>query len=346
LRVLVTGGAGFIGSHICIELLSAGHNVIVVDNLENSSEKIVLTVSRILNIELNKDINSEARFSFFDFDIGNSAKLKELFQSNYIDAMIHCAGLKSPEESINYPLKYAENNISGSIVLFKEAIKSNVKNIIFSSSASVYGVPQEIPIKEESLPRNLSNPYARTKLTIEDLLFDLQVVNPELSVICLRYFNPVGCHRSGLLGESPKNLATNLMPRINDVVLGKQQKLNIYGNDYQTRDGTGIRDFIHVVDLARGHLAALNFILDEKNNFDIFNLGRGKGTTVLELVAAYEEASGQSIPIKFSERREGDVPESWASVNKAKELLNWKSEYSLSRICEDNWRWLNASRII
>jgi len=337
MSILVTGGAGYVGSHICLDLLQSDNNVTVVDSLENSTKESLLNISKITNIGLTTK-ETKGRFSFYHFDLRDETSMEKLFKYHKFEAIIHCAGLKSPEESKRFPLSYANSNISASIHLFRQAIKNDVKNIIFSSSASVYGKQKVMPIKEDILG-SVTNPYARTKLIIEQILSDLHKSRSDMNIICLRYFNPVGAHESGLIGENPKNLPNNLMPRINNVVSGQQKELLIYGNDYQTKDGTGVRDYIHIIDLAKGHQKALDYIKQKEGMFNIFNLGRGKGSSVLEIIKAYEQASGVKIAKKITKRRPGDVPESWASVSKAKKLMGWEAKLDLQRICEDNWRW-------
>ena len=339
MNVLVTGGAGYIGSHVCMELLQNNCNVLALDNLQNSSLENLLSVSQLSGKKLTFNASNE-EFSFYEFDLKDSSKLRELFSRNTINAIIHCAGYKSPEESQRIPLDYFDNNITASISLFQEALRADISTIIFSSSASVYGIPESVPVDEKSRIGSIVNVYARTKYIIEEILSDMFRAYKNLNIICLRYFNPVGSHSSGLIGENPKNLPNNLMPRINNVALGEQKKLLVYGNDYDTRDGTGIRDYIHIVDLAKGHTKALDYLMKHESTFEFINLGRGVGTSVLEMISAYEETSGVTIPIEYSLRRDGDIEESWADVKKAKNLLKWEAKLSLEDICRDNWRWL------
>ncbi len=341
MNVLVTGGAGYIGSHICLELLQQNHNVLVVDNLHNSTEQNLINVGKILSEDLCFD-SPNKKFSFYKFDLRDSTSLRDFLSKNKVDAIIHCAGFKSPEESERQPLSYFDNNLVSSVTLFQEALFADVKTFIFSSSASVYGLADTLPINEDQEIGTISNAYARTKLIIEEMLLDMYSAYEDLKIICLRYFNPVGSHSSALIGDNPKNTPNNLMPRINNVILGKQKKLKIYGDDYNTRDGTGIRDYIHIVDLAKGHCKALTYLEDKTSIFDVINLGRGEGTTVLELIKAYEDCSGEIIPTEIEVRREGDIEESWADVSKAKKLLSWEAKFDLDDICRDNWTWLQT----
>ncbi len=341
MNVLVTGGAGYIGSHICLELLQQNHNVLVVDNLQNSTKQNLINVSQISGKDLSFD-SANKNFAFYKFDLRENLILRDLFSKNKVDAIIHCAGFKSPEESQREPLMYFDNNIVASVSLFQEALLADIKTFIFSSSASVYGFPNTLPINEELEIGTIVNTYARTKLIIEEMLLDMHSAYEDLKIICLRYFNPVGSHSSALIGDNPTNSPNNLMPRINNVMLGKQKKLKIYGNDYNTKDGTGVRDYIHIVDLAKGHFKALSFLSDKTSTYEVINLGRGEGTSVLELIKAYQDTSGEIIPIEIDSRREGDIEESWADVKKAKDLLDWEAKFDLRDICRDNWKWLST----
>jgi len=325
--VLVTGGCGYIGTHTVVELLNEGYHVVVVDNLLNSSEESLLRVKKITGKEV----------VFHKTDIQNQVELDALFSAYPFSSVIHFAGLKAVGESVSLPLDYYSNNISGTLVLLKVMKKHNVKNIVFSSSATVYGNPKTVPITEQA-DLEATNPYGRTKLYIEEILRDLSVSDPEWNAILLRYFNPVGAHSSGLLGEDPKGVPNNLMPYISQTAIGKREFLSVFGRDWATPDGTGVRDYIHVVDLAKGHIAAVRH-LDKKPRCAAFNLGTGRGYSVLEMVEAMKQASGKEIPYKFAPRRPGDIAACYADPSKAATELNWKAELSLDDMVRDTWNW-------
>lgn len=325
--ILVTGGAGYIGSHTAVKLLDAGHNIIVVDNLENSKKEAIDRVEEITGKKL----------TFYETDLLHRKELEKIFNSHNIDAVVHFAGYKAVGESVAKPLKYYHNNITGTIVLCHVMRKYKVKNIVFSSSATVYGDPDEVPIKED-FPVTATNPYGRTKLFIEHILRDLHISDEEWNVVLLRYFNPVGAHESGRIGEDPNDIPNNLMPYITQVAVGKLEKLSVFGDDYPTHDGTGVRDYIHVVDLADGHLKALNK-LEENPGVVTYNLGTGEGYSVLDVVKAFEKASGQDIPYEIADRRPGDVASCYADPAKAEKELGWKAERDLLDMCHDSWRW-------
>ena len=326
MRVLVTGGAGYIGSHTCVELLEAGHEVFVVDNLCNGHEAALERVRGITNREL----------QFTNADIRDANSLNEIFNTFKPDAVIHFAGLKAVGESVADPVKYYDVNVGGSISLLTAMSKAECNNIVFSSSATVYGEPQYLPYDEKH-PTNPVNPYGRTKLIIENIINDWTKVDKERKGTILRYFNPVGAHESGQIGEEPIGIPNNLMPYIAQVAVGRRECLNIFGNDYETRDGTGARDYIHVVDLALAHVSALN--QDKINNFEIFNIGGGEGTTVFELLKIFEETCGVTIKFKYLPRREGDLAAFWADSSKAFEKMSWQPQRNINNICEDTWRW-------
>lgn len=324
----MTGGAGYIGSHTAVECLNAGHEVVVFDNLSNSSPVSLNRVAQITHRQL----------AFKQGDIRDRQVLCEFFSQHTIDAVIHFAGLKAVGESVEKPLLYYDNNIVGSIVLFETMAEANVKTIVFSSSATVYGDPVTVPITED-FPLSATNPYGRSKLFIEEILRDIGKSDPEWSISLLRYFNPVGAHESGLIGEDPKGIPNNLMPYIAQVAGGRRPCLNIFGGDYPTRDGTGVRDYIHVVDLARGHVAALAQAQHGRKGVNTWNLGTGQGMSVLDMVHAFEAASGKSINYQIVARREGDVAQCWADPSRAEHALHWRAELDLARMCEDTWRW-------
>jgi len=325
MRVLVTGGAGYIGSHTCVELLKAGHEVFVIDNLSNGHETSLERVRLITNCEL----------QFKNADISDANALDKIFNTFKPDSVIHFAGLKAVGESVANPLMYYDVNVGGSVSLLTAMSKAGCNNIVFSSSATVYGKPKYLPYDEEH-PTNPVNPYGRTKLMIENIIHDWTKVELKRKGTVLRYFNPVGAHESGLIGEEPIGIPNNLMPYIAQVADGRREHLNIFGNDYETADGTGARDYIHVVDLALAHTSALN--KNELNNFEILNIGGGIGTTVLELVSKFEEISGVSIKFKYLPRREGDLTTFWADSSKAFETMSWKTERNIKNICQDTWR--------
>ena len=338
--ILVTGGAGYIGSHTCIALHEAGYDIVVYDNLSNSSREAINRVSTLIGQPI----------EFIEGDIRDTELLREVFASHEFFGVIHFAGLKAVGESVAKPLLYYNNNVSGTITLLEVIAEYSVKNIIFSSSATVYGDPESLPI-DESSERACTNPYGQSKLTVEHILEDLAVSDDSWNLIALRYFNPVGAHPSGQIGEDPNDIPNNLMPYISQVAVGKLDKLSIFGNDYLTVDGTGVRDFIHVTDLAQGHVAALNYLdkqtrsngsgTTKKNSvgFLPINLGTGKGTSVLELVSTFSDISGQAIPYQFTDRRAGDIASCYASADKAKTLLGWQAELSIADMCRDTWRW-------
>ena len=326
MRVLVTGGAGYIGSHTCVELLEAGHEVFVIDNLSNGHEAALDRVRLITNCE----------FQFMNTDIRDTILLDEIFKIFEPEAVIHFAGLKAVGESVADPLKYYDVNVGGSISLLSAMSKVGCNKIVFSSSATVYGEPQYLPYDEKH-PTNPVNPYGHTKLMIENIINDWTNVDRKRRGTILRYFNPVGAHESGQIGEEPIGIPNNLMPYIAQVAGGRREYLSIFGSDYETADGTGARDYIHVVDLALAHSSALN--KNELNNFEILNIGGGIGTTVLELVSKFEEASGVPIKFKYLPRREGDLAAFWADSSKAFEMMSWKTERNIKNICEDTWRW-------
>lgn len=324
--ILVTGGAGYIGSHTCIELLNSGFNLVVLDNLSNASKVSLLRVEQITNKTI----------AFFCGDIRNVKDIDQVFNQYQIDAVIHFAGLKAVGESVKKPLHYYENNVAGTINLLRVMTKYNCKKLVFSSSATVYGDPHSVPIQEH-FPLSATNPYGRSKLIIEDILRDLYASDNSWSLALLRYFNPVGAHASGLIGEDPRGVPNNLMPYISQVAVGKQEKLNIFGGDYETKDGTGVRDYIHVVDLAKGHVKALEAI--QKPSLITVNLGTGKGYSVLEMIKAFERVSGKKIPYEIVERRAGDIAQCYADPKLAKEKLNWSAQLTLEDMCKDTWSW-------
>lgn len=327
MHILVTGGAGYIGSHTVIELLGDGHSVTVVDNLSNSSEESLRRIEQITG----------QKVPFVQLDVCDTASLDQLFASNTFDAVIHFAGLKSVGESVAKPLEYYRNNINSTLSLCEVMQAHNVKKLIFSSSATVYGTPEELPLKETSrVGAGITNPYGQTKFMIEQILRDLTVADPGWEITMLRYFNPVGAHESGLIGEDPNGLPNNLLPYVSQVAVGKLDKVRVFGDDYDTPDGTGVRDYIHVVDLAKGHVAALNHLQAGAN---VYNLGTGKGVSVLEIIKAFKAASGKQIPYEVVERRPGDVDSSYGDCSKANKELSWKAEKSLADACADSWRW-------
>lgn len=325
MAILVTGGAGYIGSHTVVELLNDGKEVVIVDNFSNSCKGSLDRIRKITN----KD------FKFYEIDCCDKVKLREVFKENQIDAVIHFAGLKAVGESVMKPIEYYENNLISSLYLCDVMREFDCNVIVFSSSATVYGSPKEVPIKED-FPLKTTNPYGTTKLMIEMILKDISISNKNLSVVLLRYFNPIGAHKSGLLGESPNGIPNNLMPYINQVAVKKLKELSVFGDDYDTKDGTGVRDYIHVVDLAKGHLKALEYGYNNKG-VEAFNLGTGNGYSVLEVVKAFEKASNIKIPLKITKRREGDIAECYADPTKSKEKLHWTAQYSIEDMCKDCW---------
>lgn len=325
---MLTGGAGYIGSHTAVECLNAGHEVVVFDNLSNSSP---ISLDRVQQI-------TQRQLAFQEGDIRDRRALQDFFAQHQVDAVIHFAGLKAVGESVEKPLLYYDNNLVGSIVLFEAMAYAGVKSIVFSSSATVYGDPATVPITED-FPLSATNPYGRSKLFIEEMLRDIAKSDSEWSISLLRYFNPVGAHPSGLIGEDPQGIPNNLMPYIAQVAGGRRPCLSVFGGDYPTRDGTGVRDYIHVVDLAKGHVAALNMMKQGDKGVHTWNLGTGQGMSVLDMVRAFEAASGKKIDYQIVGRREGDVAQCWADPSKAQRDLNWRAELGLARMCEDTWRW-------
>lgn len=328
MAILVTGGAGYIGSHTVVELQNAGYDVVVLDNLSNSSETSLERVKAITGKPV----------KFYKADILDREALENVFAQETIDSCIHFAGLKAVGESVQKPWEYYENNIAGTLTLVDVMRKHNVKNIIFSSSATVYGDPAIIPITEECPKGECTNPYGWTKSMLEQILMDMQKADPEWNVILLRYFNPIGAHKSGTMGENPNGIPNNLMPYITQVAVGKLKELGVFGNDYDTHDGTGVRDYIHVVDLAVGHVKALKKI-EEKAGLCVYNLGTGTGYSVLDLVKNFEEASGVKIPYVIKDRRAGDIATCYADPAKAEKELGWRAERGILEMCEDSWRW-------
>jgi len=329
--VLVTGGAGYIGSHACVALMEAGHEVVVLDNLCNSSPVALQRVRDICG----------ASPAFEQGDIRDRACLDQIFRQHRIDAVLHFAGLKAVGESIEKPLEYYDNNVTGSLVLLAAMQQAGVNNLVFSSSATVYGDPASVPIRED-FALGPTNPYGRTKLMVEDILADWHAANPDWSIGRLRYFNPVGAHPSGLIGEDPQGIPNNLMPYVAQVAVGQREKLFVFGNDYATSDGTGVRDYIHVMDLVEGHVVALAYIRRVRGLHTV-NLGTGNGVSVLEIVGAFERASGRSVPYEIVARRPGDIAACWADPGLALELLQWKASRSLTQMCEDAWRWQSGN---
>ncbi len=332
MAILVTGGAGYIGSHTVVELQNAGFDVVVIDNLSNSSQKSLERVEKITGKPV----------KFYKVDILDREGLENVFSVEKIDSCIHFAGLKAVGESVAKPWEYYNNNITGTLTLVDVMKQFGVKNIIFSSSATVYGTPAFVPITEECPKGVCTNPYGWTKSMLEQILSDIQHADNEWNVVLLRYFNPIGAHESGTIGEDPSGLPNNLMPYITQVAVGKIDHLNVFGNDYETRDGTGVRDYIHVVDLAKGHVKALKKI-EEKAGLNIYNLGTGNGYSVLEIVNSFEEANGVKVPYEIKERRPGDIAECYADPSKAEKELGWRAEKGILDMCRDSWRWQKAN---
>lgn len=327
MNILVTGGAGYIGSHTLIELIKNGNNPVVVDNLSNSNQEAIIRVEKI----------TKTKIPFFKLDLQNKQELIKIFKKHKFSAIMHFAGLKSVAESIREPLKYYSNNINSTIVLLEVTKEFNVRKFIFSSSATVYGNPEELPLKETSrVGVGITNPYGQTKFMLEQILKDVSISDKDFEITLLRYFNPIGADKSGKIGEDPNGTPNNLLPYIAQVAVGKLKKVNVFGSDYDTIDGTGVRDYIHVVDLARGHVAALNH---SKPGISIYNLGTGKGTSVLELITAFSRASGKNIPYQIVDRRPGDIAACFASPKKANKNLDWFAEKSIKEACKDSWKW-------
>jgi UDP-glucose 4-epimerase len=326
--ILVTGGAGYIGSHACVELLGAGHDVVVLDNLSNARRESLVRVAELTGREV----------PFVRGDIRDRAALDALFRTHRVDAVVHFAGLKAVGESVEKPLLYWDNNVGGSVTLLQAMAAAGVKTIVFSSSSTVYGDPASVPVREDFPTGTPTNPYGRSKLVVEQVLRDLAAADPSWSIALLRYFNPVGAHASGRIGEDPRGIPNNLMPYIAQVAVGRREALSVFGDDYPTPDGTGIRDYIHVVDLAAGHVKALEK-LAEGTGTRVWNLGTGRGCSVLEVLRAFEKASGRTIPYRVVPRRAGDIAESWADPSKAERELGWKAVRGLDEMCADGWRW-------
>ncbi len=325
MKVLVTGGAGYIGSHTCVELLNAGHEVVIIDNFVNSKPESLESIRKITG----KD------FAFVEADLRDRAAVKALFDAHPVDAAIHFAGLKAVGESVQKPLEYYDNNLGGFFVLAEEMRDHGVKKLVFSSSATVYGMNNPVPFREE-MPTSATNPYGYTKVMIEQMLRDLAHADPEWSIVLLRYFNPIGAHASGLIGEDPNGIPNNLLPYVAQVAAGKLKELTVFGDDYDTPDGTGVRDYIHVVDLALGHIAALHYA-ESHTGAEAVNLGTGHGTSVLEIVRAFEKASGRKVPYRIAARRAGDIATCYADTSKAAKLLNWRAERTIDDMCRDAW---------
>jgi UDP-glucose 4-epimerase len=329
--ILVTGATGYIGSHTCVCLLNAGWQVIALDNLSNSSPQVIERIEHITGCTL----------PFYEVDVRDHAALSMLLQRHAIEAAIHFAGLKAVGESVEKPLDYFDNNVAGSITLLRALRQHQIKNLVFSSSATVYGEPQTVPIPETA-SLSVTNPYGRSKLIVEEMLTDLAQSDPQWRIATLRYFNPAGAHESGLLGEDPRGIPNNLMPYVAQVAIGRRAHLSVFGNDYPTADGTGVRDYIHVMDLARGHLAALRRLFTHAGCFTV-NLGTGQGISVLQAVRAFEQASGRQIEVHITARRPGDVASCYASPAAAQLLLDWQAEKNMQQMCEDQWRWQTAN---
>lgn len=328
-KILVTGGAGYIGSHTCVELLNAGYEIVIVDNLYNSSEKSLDRVRELTD----KD------FVFYPYDIRDKENMRKVFAENKIDACIHFAGLKAVGESCHKPLMYYDNNIGGTLALCEVMAEAGCKKIVFSSSATVYGMNNISPLKEDMKTGGTTNPYGTTKYMIEIILDDFHKADKDWGVTLLRYFNPIGAHKSGRIGENPNGIPNNLMPYITQVAIGKLPYLNVFGDDYDTHDGTGVRDYIHVVDLALGHVKAVEKILKDEPEVNVYNLGTGIGYSVLDIVKAFEKASGKKLPYKIAPRRDGDLAVCYSDASKALKELGWKAERDLVEMCEDSWRW-------
>lgn len=326
-NILLTGGAGYIGSHTVVELLETGYKVIITDDFSNCSPKVIDQIERITG---NRPI-------CYAIDVANRDSLDAVFQRENIDAVIHFAGFKAVGESVQKPLKYYRNNLDTTLTLLETMARHGVRKFVFSSSATVYGVPETVPLTED-MPTSCSNPYGWTKWMIEQILRDAAVADSELSIVLLRYFNPIGAHESGLIGEMPQGIPNNLLPYVSGVAAGTLEKLHVFGNDYPTPDGTGVRDYIHVVDLAKGHLAALQYA-DEHMGVEAINLGTGHGYSVLEIVNAFERANQVQVPYEINDRRPGDVAECYADTSKAERLLHWKAERDIEQMCRDAWRW-------
>lgn len=328
MTILVTGGAGYIGSHTCVELLNAGYDVVIIDNLYNSNQKAVDRIEEITG----------KKVKFYPDDMMDRAAVKRVFDENKIDAVIHFAGLKAVGESVHKPIEYYRTNIGSTLNLTDEMRAHGCKNIIFSSSATVYGDPAEIPITENCPKGTCTNPYGWTKWMQEQILTDIHTADPEWNVILLRYFNPIGAHKSGLIGEDPKGIPNNLLPYVAQVAIGKLPEINVFGNDYDTPDGTGVRDYIHVVDLARGHVKAIERFA-KKDGVFVCNLGTGHGYSVLDVIHAFEKACGKELPYVIRERRPGDIATCYSSPAKAEKELGWTAEYDLEDMCRDSWNW-------
>lgn len=334
MAVLVTGGAGFIGSHTAVELLNSGKDIVIVDNFSNSKPKALDAIRKITG----KD------FKFYEIDYLDREKLEKVFEENKIDAVLNFAGYKAVGESVKKPLEYYENNVSGCIVLLETMRKYNVKKFVFSSSATVYGQPERIPLTEDCKVGGTTNPYGTSKLFIEQILKDLYNSDNSWDICILRYFNPVGAHESGLIGEEPQGVPNNLMPYVVRVAAGELKELSVFGNDYNTPDGTGVRDYIHVVDLAKGHICALNKLDKEGSGLFIYNLGTGTGYSVLDMVKAFEQITGKKVPYKIAPRRAGDIATCYSDPTKAKEELGWTAEKGIKEMCEDSWNFIQKNK--
>ncbi|MFE0565567.1 UDP-glucose 4-epimerase GalE [Priestia megaterium] len=331
MSILVTGGAGYIGSHTCVELLNAGHEIVIVDNFSNSKPESLKRITELTKKE----------YKFYEVDLLDKKALETVFCENQIDAVIHFAGFKAVGESVEIPLHYYYNNITGTLILCEVMKKYDVKKMVFSSSATVYGFPKHVPITED-FPLAATNPYGRTKLMIEEILKDLHYSDNNWSIALLRYFNPIGAHESGRMGEDPNGIPNNLMPYINQVAIGKLDKLNVFGSDYDTHDGTGVRDYIHVIDLAKGHLKALEKIIST-TGIDAFNLGTGVGYSVLDVIKNFEHVTSQKIAYSFTHRRSGDIDKCYADTTKSMKELGWKATKNLEDMCRDSWRWQRSN---
>lgn len=330
--VLVTGGAGFIGSHTVVELLQNGYQVVIVDDLSNASEKVLDRIDAIVGED------AAERLTFYRADVNDRVALECIFDSNPIDRVIHFAGFKAVGESVVKPIEYYTNNLGNTLTLVDVMRNHGCKSIIFSSSATVYGDPDSLPLTEASPKKNATNPYGWTKWMIEQILTDLHTADPEWNVVLLRYFNPIGAHPSGLMGEDPKGIPNNLVPYVAQTAIGKREAVHVFGNDYDTPDGTGVRDYIHVCDLATGHAAALAW-MNGREGVEVFNLGTGRGTSVLEIIKAFGRACGHDVPYVIDPRRAGDVAENYADCSKAKEQMGWEAKYGIGEMCRDSWNW-------